>query len=193
MKRKKYNKTSNPIEILEEEYENLELFENNFDAETRTVFLFQDIDNCSAIDCIKALYFLDKTEGEITLIINSEGGSTIDGWAIVDFILQMKNDVHGIIYGAAFSMASVILQACKLRSMTKHSSMMIHAGSIEVDTDTNSAILEAEYLKHDLQVTMDFYRTRAKVTPKKMKDLMSQDSYLYPADALKYGFIDKIV
>ncbi len=177
----------------EEILDDSELLEENFDRETRTVFLFDDVTGPSSLSCIKGLMILDRTDGDIRLVINSEGGSTIDGWGIVDFISQMRNPVHGIVLGGAFSMASVILQACKTRAMTKHSTMMVHAGSIEVDTDTNSAILNAEYLKKDLEITMDFYRSRARISPKKMKELMSQDSFLSPQEALKYGFIDKII
>ena len=170
-----------------------ELLEEHFDRIGRSVFMFDDITGPSAMRVMKALTILDRTEGDIKLIINSEGGSTIDGWGIVDFITQMKNPVHGLVYGGAFSMASVILQACKTRCMTKHSTMLVHAGSIETTSDTNSAILNAEFLKKDLEITMDFYRSRAKISPKKMKELMSQDSFIDAQEALKYGLIDKII
>jgi len=177
----------------EEETDDSELLEENFDRESRTVFLFDEISGQSTLQCLKGLMILDSTPGEINLMINSEGGSTCDGWALVDFIHKMKNPVHGIVYGAAFSMASVVLQACSKRSMTKHSMMMIHAGSVELDVDTNSAILNAEYLKKDLDNTMDFYRSRAKISPRKMKELMSQDSFLDANECIKFGLIDQIV
>ncbi len=189
----KKNKMKKNNSIDEEFIDDSELFQENFDRNTRTVFLFDDIDGISSLKCMKALMILDRSDGDINLIINSEGGSTVDGWGIVDFILQMRNSVHGIVYGGAFSMASVILQACKTRKMTKHSTMMVHAGSVEMDSDTNSAILNAEYLKKDLDITMDFYRSRARISPKKMKELMSQDTFLAPLEALRYGFIDGII
>ncbi len=191
IKKIKFKKSDS--EELIEEIDDSDLLEANFDRETRTVFLFDDVTGASSLKCMKALLILDRLPGDIKLIINSEGGSTIDGWGIVDFITLMNNPVHGIVFGGAFSMASVILQACKTRAMTKHSTMMVHAGSIEMDSDTNSAILNAEYLKKDLDITMDFYRSRSRISPKKMKELMSQDTYLTPLEALKYGFIDRIL
>lgn len=177
----------------EEEPDDSDLLENNFDKDSRTVYLLQDITAETVCQCMKAFHVLDRTPGDVTLIINSEGGSTCDGWALIDFIGHMKNPVHGVVYGGAFSMASLLLQSCKTRSMTKHSILMLHAGSVSVDSDTNSAILNAEYLKRDLNVTMDYYRSRSKISPKKIKELMNQDSFMDATEALKYGLVDKII
>lgn len=177
----------------EEETDDSELLEENFDRESRTVFLFDEISGQTTLQCIKGLMILDRTPGEITLMINSEGGSVADGWALIDFVSQMKNPINGMVFGAAFSMASLILQACKTRSMSKHSYLMVHAGSIEIDTDTNSAILNADYLKRDLEITMEYYRARSRITPRKMKELMSQDSFLDANECLKFGLIDQII
>ncbi len=77
--------------------------------------------------------------------------------------------------------------------MTSHSIMLIHAGSANLDGEMNSIFANSEYLKKDLEKTMDFYRARAKISPKKMKEFMSQDTLLDAKDALRYGFIDMVL
>ena len=168
-------------------------WQHSLDIEERKVYFFDEVTTESTLRCVKSLAFLDKTEGKITLMINSDGGNIIDGWAIVDFIKNMKNEVHGMVYGGACSMASVILQACKTRTMSRHSIMLIHSGSATLDGEMNSIFANSDYLKRDLEKTMDFYRARAKISHKKMKEFMSTDTLLDASEALRYGFIDMVL
>ncbi len=168
-------------------------WEHDIDASGRIVYFFNEVSSATVLHCIKALSVLDKTMGPITLMINSDGGAIVDGWALCDYIRHMKNEVHGIVYGEASSMASVILQACKTRAMSAHSVLLIHAGSANLEGDINAIMVNSDFLKKDLANTMEFYRARAKVSPKKMNEMMSKETLLDAKDALKYGFIDMIL
>ncbi len=192
--RHKRQDLGNKSEAIELEIVSDDLFwEHSLDSEARKVYFFDEINTVTALRLIKTMALLDKTEGAITLVINSDGGSVTDGWAICDFIKHMKNEVHGVVYGEASSMASVVLQACKTRAMAAHAYLLIHAGSATLEGDVRDIMSNSEHLKKDLEKTMDYYRARAKISSKKMSDMMSKETLLDAKDALKYGFIDMVL
>ncbi len=169
------------------------LFNNHLDVDNRIVYLFDEINDKSALSIVKGLNFLDSTEGDIKLIINSGGGSVPAGFAIVDAILKLKNSTTGHVSGCAASMAVDVLQACNRRTMSKFSSIMIHSGSVTVDAEITAAKNQADSMMVDLEMSMDFWMKKIKISKKKLKDMLSTDTFLYSKDALKFGFIDAIV
>jgi len=168
------------------------LFDNNLDFDSRTVFLFKDIDSDSSVEIIKNLMFLDKTEGDIKIIINCQGGNVVDGLAIVDCISKLKNNTYGHVPGQAASMAVDILQACTIRGMSKNASLLIHAGNTSVDAEVTAAINQINSMAMDLELSIDMYLKRVKIGKKKIRELLSTDTFLYSKEALKLGFIDRI-
>ncbi len=168
------------------------LFNHGLSVDDRTVFLFKDVDNITALELIKNLMFLDKTPGDIKLIINSQGGSVVDGMAIIDCLFKLKNNVYGHVPGQACSMAVDILQACTIRGMAKNASLLIHAGSISVNAEVTAAINQTNSMAMDLELSIDMYLKRVKIGKKKLKELLSTDTFLYSKEALRMGFIDKI-
>lgn len=63
---------------------------------------------------------------DVDLLINSGGGSTIEGLAIGDLMEQSSINFHGIVVGTAASMAGGILMFCKQRAMYKNARIMTH-------------------------------------------------------------------
>lgn len=177
---------------MKEEVKTELLFKHDVDVDNRTVFLFDEINDKTALSFIKSLNFLDKTPGDIKIIINSGGGSVPSGFAMVDCILKLKNNTLGHVSGCAASMAVDVLQACSTRSMSKFSSIMIHAGSVSVDAEVTAAKNQADSMIKDLDLSMDFWLKKIKVSKKKLKEMLATDTFLYAKDALRYGFVDNI-
>ena len=77
----------------------------------RIIFLSEDVNNVSASLVVAQLLFLESEdpEKEISLYINSPGGSITDGMAIVDTINYIKCPVTTICVGLAASMGAVLL------------------------------------------------------------------------------------
>ena len=77
----------------------------------RIIFLSEDVNNVSASLVVAQLLFLESEdpEKEISLYINSPGGSITDGMAIVDTINYIKCPVTTICVGMAASMGAVLL------------------------------------------------------------------------------------
>lgn len=168
------------------------LFDNHLDVDNRTIYLFDEINEKTALNVIKNLVFLDKTDGDIKLVINSVGGSTNDAWAIIDCITKLRNKTYGFVPGQASSAAVDILICCTTRGMSKNASLMIHSGSITVEGDVKAAVNQAKFEEEDLERSVDLWCKRLKINKKKIKELLATDTYLYSKEALKYGFVDEV-
>jgi ATP-dependent Clp protease protease subunit len=168
------------------------LFNNNLDVDNRTVYLFDDINEKSALNIIKNLSFLDKTEGDIKIVINSIGGNTNDGWAIIDCISKLKNNTYGYVPGQASSMAVDILICCTTRGMSKNASLMVHAGSINVEGETKAAINQVKFEEEDQERSIDLWSKKLKINKKRIKELLATDTFLNSKEALRYGFVDEV-
>lgn len=168
------------------------LYTHNVDIDDRVVYLFDDINEKSALSIIKNLNVLDKTPGEIKIVINSVGGNVTDGFAIIDCISKLKNPTYGYVPGRASSMAVDILISCTRRGMAKYASLMIHSGNIAVEGEINAAINQAQADAKDLDMSIDLWTKKLKINKKKIKELLTTDTFVYAKDALKFGFVDEI-
>ena len=95
----------------------------------RIIFISGEIDDDTANSVIGQLLFLDSNgHDDISLYINSPGGSITAGMAIYDTMNFIKSDVSTICVGMAASMASVLLASGKKgkRYILPNSEVMIH-------------------------------------------------------------------
>ncbi len=122
----------------------------------RIIQLSGEVDHNSSNYIISMLLALDVTETDnskdITLYINSPGGSVTEGLAIYDTMQHIKSDVSSVCIGIAASMASVLLMAGKegKRYALPHSTIMVHQlshglkGSLK---DTKTGVRHVESLE----------------------------------------------
>lgn len=163
----------------------------------RIIFLTGEITDTMANVVIAQMLFLESQnpDKEISLYINSPGGSVTAGMAIYDTMRYIKPDVVTICIGMASSMASILLMAGTKgkRFSLPHSEIMIHqplggysgqVSDIEIHTKNILRIREEMY---DVIVTHTG-QDKAKV----MADT-DRDTYLTAYQALAYGIIDKVV
>ena len=98
----------------------------------RIVFLNGEVNDSTAYDIITKLLYLDSVNHEeISLYINSPGGSVIQGLAIIDCMNIIKSNVSTYCIGSAYSMGAIILScgAIGKRYCLPNSEVMIHAPS----------------------------------------------------------------
>ena len=143
------------------------------------------------------LLFLDSNgyDSDISLYINSPGGSVYDGLGIYDTMQTISSDIHTICTGMAASMASVLLAAGSpgKRSALTHSRVMIHqplGGAEGQASDIEITAREILKLKDEL------YQILSEHTGKEM-DVIRRDAdrdfWMTSQEALEYGMIDQIV
>jgi ATP-dependent Clp protease, protease subunit len=180
------------------------LFRFGFDPVARIVFLGEpteqnpdlEVDRPMAQNFIKAMCMLDRTDGEITVVINTGGGSMIDGLAIYDMMRSCHNHVTAVVYGEACSMGCVILQGADKRVVSANSTIMFHEGSdsyapdharnvkyaldhgIALGERTNAIVNEAVHRKHP---------------NKKLKEFWAFDKYFTAEQAVELGLADEVL
>jgi len=152
-------------------------------------------DNMSTI--VQAqLMFLDTTGGgDITMHIDSPGGSVKSGLSMVDVMDYIKTDIRTINTGMAASMGSVLLGAgTKGKRMSlKHSQTMLHQSSGGFNGNIQDAAIDWknwQELNKELFVLLGDYC--GKKPEQVMKDA-TRDFWLSADAALEYGIIDEIV
>lgn len=179
---------------------------------SRTIFLSSGsgdeegeniIDFHMAKTAIKNLHLLDLSapsgDRPINVIINSAGGDTYHGLAIIDAITACKNRVKVTAYGYCMSMAGWILQAGDNRIMSKNCKLMLHVGSFTLDSDhyeTNRRWVNQYIKDEEMFENMLLERIRVKhpkFSRKQVKDMLRFDTLLTPEDALNLNLIDEIL
>lgn len=142
------------------------------------------------------LMFLDNVEErDITMHIDSPGGSVKSGLSMVDVMNYIASDVSTINTGMAASMGSILLgNGTKgKRFSLKHSKVMLHqvsSGAQGHVEDIKISLAEAIKYNDELFTMLGDYcgKTKAQV----LKDC-NRDNWLTADEALKYGIIDGII
>lgn len=164
--------------------------------EDRIVMLVDEVNEDTATSIISQLLYLDSmNNNDITLLINSPGGSVIDGLAIYDTMNRIKSNVVCVATGQASSMGAFLLSSGTKgkRKATKSTRIMIHSighgthGKIE---DTRISHEEAEYLQKYLNSVLS---ENTGHTVRKIKKDCERDNFMSAQEALKYGLIDEVI
>lgn len=142
------------------------------------------------------LMFLDSVDGQdITMHIDSPGGSVKSGLSMVDVMDYINADIRTVNTGMAASMGSVLLGAGTKgkRSSLKHSTTMLHQSSGGFSGNIQDAEVDwAEWQKvnHELFVLLGKYCGKK---PEQVKKDATRDFWLNAEEAVKYGIIDEII
>jgi ATP-dependent Clp protease protease subunit len=165
----------------------------------RRVFFSTQVDDQTAKDCIRKLWYLDAQEPgkPILLVINSPGGSVDSGFAIWDQIKMLKSPVTTLVTGLAASMGSILsLSGGKgKRFATAHSRIMIHQPLIHGVIRGQATDLEIQ-AKEILKTRNTLINIYMDATGKKFEEIekaLDRDTWMNAQEAMHFGLIDKIV
>ena len=163
----------------------------------RIIFLGGEINDISAELAVAQLLYLESEDpdSDISLYINSPGGSVSAGMAIYDTMNYISCDVSTICVGQAASMGAFLLSGGTKgkRLALPDSEIMIHQplGSMQGQaTDMQIAV------EHILKTKEALYRIMAEncgKTVEKMAADCERNNWMSPTEALDYGLIDKVV
>lgn len=162
----------------------------------RIIFLGEQVTDVSANTVIAQLLHLENQDPDkdISLYINSPGGSVTAGLAIMDTMNFIKCDVSTVCVGLAASMAAVLLSsgARGKRYALPNSTILIHQPMGGVQGQETEIAIVAEQIKK----TRDkLNKILAETTGQKLSTIQKdtdRDNYMSTEEALKYGLIDKI-
>lgn len=163
----------------------------------RIIFLGEDVNEHTANLVVAQLLHLayEDPKKDISLYINSPGGSVYDGLAIVDTMNFIKPDVQTIGIGMQASMGAVLLAAGAKgkRFMLPNSRVMIHqphGGTQGVMTDMEISLKEGIRTKELLIDLMTKYTGQKR---DKVRNDMERDLWMTAAEAKTYGIIDGVI
>ena len=161
----------------------------------RIILLVGEIDDNLSSLIISELLFLDSQDnGDISLYINSPGGSITAGLAIYDTIHYINSKVNTICVGMAMSMAAFLLASTSgKRYALPHSEIMIHqphGGMQGVVTDID--IQTKRLLKTKAQMN-SLLAMHTNHTIDEITNDTERDFYMDSKEALHYGIIDEII
>lgn len=173
------------------------LIDHGIDIRGRILYLQGEVDEEMYDKFIKLLKYLDKTSGDIEIVLNSCGGCVTSGFAMHDAIKACVNPVTIKGYGAVMSIASVILQAADKRIVSENCRIMIHRGSTELAGEFNT-VKKAMQEEFELdRMLCDVYFEKmvendSSFKRSQLEKLMDTDSYFSAEKALELGLIDEI-
>ena len=162
----------------------------------RIILLSGEINDDTANVVIAQLLYLDSiSNDDISLYINSPGGSITSGMAIYDTMNFIKSDVSTICVGMAASMAAFLLSCGKKgkRCCLPNSEVMIHQPLGGVNGQATEIDIVA---KRIINLRSKINSILAKNTKKNLKQIekdTDRDYYMDAKSALDYGIIDKIL
>lgn len=162
----------------------------------RIIILSGEINDSLADSIVAQLLYLDSVNSEdISLYINSPGGSITSGMAIYDTMNFIKSDVQTICIGMAASMAAFLLSCGEKgkRMILPNAEVMIHQPLGGAQGQATEIKIAAERI---LKLKDKLNRTLAKNTGKDLKEIehdTERDYFLSSEKALDYGLVDKII
>lgn len=191
--------------MAKEEKEKEELFKSLDDRidsvilESRRIFFSDAVDNATARDAIRKLWYLELTKPgkPITFVINSPGGSVDAGFAVWDQVKMITSPVTTVVTGLAASMGSV-LSLCAApgkRFATEHARIMIHQPSISgpVTGQATDLSIHAKEILKTKSMLVDLYVQFTGRSPQEIEKALDRDKWMNAQEALEFGLLDNII
>jgi ATP-dependent Clp protease, protease subunit len=166
--------------------------------EERIIFLGVQVDDASANDVMAQLLTLESMDPDrdITMYINSPGGSFTALTAIYDTMQFVKPDVQTVCIGQAASAAAVLLAAGTKgkRLALPNSRILIHQPFTEGNRgDLNDLEIQANEILRMRELMEQLLATHTGKTREQVSEDVERDKILTASAALEYGIIDQVI
>jgi ATP-dependent Clp protease protease subunit len=163
----------------------------------RVIFMVGPVNDQSANLVVAQLLFLESEnpDKDISLYINSPGGSVSAGMSIFDTMQFIKPDVSTLCMGIAASMGSFLLMAGAKgkRFALPNSRVMIHQPSGGAQGQATDIEIHAREILKTREQLNRIYAERTGQSIEKIRADMERDFFLDPIEAKEYGLIDQVL
>ena len=162
----------------------------------RIIFISGEINDSLANSVIAELLYLDSIgDSDISIYINSPGGSVSSGMAIYDTMNFIKSDVCTICIGMAASMAAFLLSCGQKgkRFILPNADVMIHQPLGGAEGQASDIKIASDRI---IDIRKRLNKILSKNTGQSLKKIekdTERDNYLNSSEALEYGLVDKII
>jgi ATP-dependent Clp protease protease subunit len=162
----------------------------------RIIFLGSDVrdDNANAICAQLLLLSAEDPKSDITLYINSPGGSVSAGMAIFDTMQWIKPDVSTVAMGLAASMGQFLLSAGARgkRYATPHARIMMHQPSGGIGGTASDIKIQAEQMLHIKKQMASLIAEHTGQSVEQIEEDSDRDRWFTAEQAMEYGFVDHV-
>ena len=163
----------------------------------RIVMLGQEVDDAIANRLCAQLLLLSAEDPrrDISLYINSPGGSVSAGLAIYDTMRLIPNDVSTLAMGLAASMGQFLLSAGTpgKRFALPHARVLMHQGSAGIGGNAMDIEIQAENLEHTKTVVLGLIAEHTGQPVETIERDSRRDRWFTAEEAQAYGFIDEVL
>ena len=163
----------------------------------RIIFVDGEINDLTADLVVAQLLFLESQDPErdISIYINSPGGSVTAGLAIYDTIQHIKSDVQTICLGQAASMGALLLTCgtAGKRLALPSSRVMIHQPWGGVQGQATDIGIQAKEIVRLKKMTIDYFAHHTGKSIEEISTDLERDFFMSSEDAVAYGIVDKVL
>ena len=163
----------------------------------RIIMLTEEVNNTTASLVVAQLLFLEGQDPtkDISLYINSPGGSVTDGFSIYDTMQYIKCDVSTICMGMAASMGAFLLAAGTKgkRLALPNSDIMIHQPSGGAQGQATDILIHADHLQKTKKKLNQILADNTGQPLEIIERDTERDNFMSADEAMKYGLIDKVI
>ena len=163
----------------------------------RIIFVIGPIDDISSNLVVAQLLFLESENPtkDISLYINSPGGSVTAGLSVYDTMQFIQPDVSTLCVGQAASMGAILLAGGKdgKRFALPNSRVMIHQPLGSFQGQATDFDIQAKEILSIRSRLNEILSKHTKQTLKKIQNDTERDNFMIAEDAKKYGIIDAIL
>ena len=163
----------------------------------RIIFLGEPVDDQIANLIVAQLLHLESSDPDkdISLYINSPGGSIYAGLAIYDTMQFIKPDVQTICVGVALSMGSLLLTggAPGKRFSLPNSRILIHQPSAGFEGQSSDIEIHAREILKTREHIDEIYAHHTGRPVEEVNRDMERDRFFPPEEAVEYGLIDRVI
>jgi len=163
----------------------------------RIIFLGQAVDDQIANLVVAQLLHLESSDPDkdISIYINSPGGSIYAGLAIYDTMHFIKPDVSTICCGVAMSMGSLLLAggAKGKRMSLPNSRILIHQPSAGFEGQSTDIEIHAREILKTRKRIDEIYSKHTERAIEEVHTDMERDRFFTPPQAAEYGLIDRVI
>lgn len=163
----------------------------------RIIFVDGEIDDVTADLIVAQILFLESEnpDKDISMYINSPGGSVTAGLAIYDTMQYVKCDIQTICIGQACSMGALILAGGTVgkRYSLPSSRIMIHQPSGGVRGQESDITVQAKELLRIKKLSIEFLAEKTGKSYEQIAKDIERDFYMTATEAKEYGIVDKVM
>ena len=162
----------------------------------RSLYFFDEINNYTVAEALRLLQLMvnEAPKKPVQIILNTPGGSVYDGLAFYDYLRYLSCPLMIIGTGLIASMGIIIILAGDKRCVTKNTRLMSHQISTQVQGKVSDVKIDFTETKELEKICDNIIAERTGQSLKVVQnEIKNGDKYLGAEEALKKGYIHKII